>query len=100
MDIQIDAKQVEAAVAAAIVQSSIGEQVKKAVNDTLNYSSRGVVQSAVDQVVRGTAIEYIKTVFKTQIEAAVREKLTEKFVAECAGAFIDAALARLRKWND
>lgn len=95
MNIEIDAKQVEAAVTAAIIQSSIGEQIKKAVDSQLSNTvgRDGAIQMAVTDVVRKMAFQIVDLQYRPLIEEKVRAKISAEMISQV----IDALMAKLEQ---
>jgi DNA-binding FrmR family transcriptional regulator len=93
IEVHIDAESVNSQVVAAITQSVIGDEMKKAITKALesSYSRASVVESVVNQAVAQAVRDVIEDDYKDQIREAVKKTLEE----DSLQSVIDAATAAL-----
>ncbi len=95
----IDGQAIQQAIASAVLESSIGEHVKAAVEKHLkeSYSSRSIcesaVGSAVEKLIRDYAIQLVQDRqenFRAMIEAKITEQVLDaamdRFITKCLDA--------------
>lgn len=80
MNLSIDPAAVEKLVADAIVQSALGEKVKKAVTDAVSRSYDSPIEAAVKVSVHEVARQLVHAEFTDVIRAAVKAKLTPDYL--------------------
>lgn len=94
IEVNIDAQAVQEHVAKAIVDSTLGEAIKKAVEKALQSSYGGgsvvdqAVSAAVYEQVRLYARELVREEFAPQIREAVRAGLTDEKLDAIVGGFV------------
>jgi citrate lyase gamma subunit len=94
MDIKVDIKpeDVNKAVAEAILNSSIGEQLRKAINEEvakIGRSYENPFAPIIRQLIAAEVRNLIDTQYREQIRAVVTEKVTEEFTNELLGRMWD-----------
>jgi len=94
MNIQIDAKIVEDAVAKAIVDSAIGEKIKKSVEDLLKQSWDNPIDTAIKRVVTDVALKIVQVEYHNKIAETIKAKVTDETIDEFVKAFWDTVWKR------
>jgi hypothetical protein len=92
MEINVDAKVVEQAVADAVVNSAIGAKIKLAVAELLGKGWDNPIDKAVQKVIGEIALVVIREEYGEQIKAAVRAKMTDETVEQFMRNFWDEVL--------
>lgn len=103
MNLHLDPKAIDEYIANSVLNSMLGDKIKKAVEETLKKSggfSHNPVQAAVDNCVNEEVsrivIKILRTnaEFQTKVETAVRAKMTEESMEEIMGVFFDKLLGK------
>lgn len=85
MEVKIDSEAVNAAVAAAIIDSALGEQVQLAVTEFFKkygYPERSPVGDAVKDQMAKEVRKIVESEYKTQINDFVRKQMSEDDVLQ------------------
>jgi len=90
MDFKIDIKpeEVNDHVAKAVLESSLGDHIKKAIDSDIkkitqgSYGNPSAIQRAVSQHVRDIVEKLVMSDYKEAIEAEVREVMTKETIRE------------------
>jgi hypothetical protein len=90
VQLNVDPAAVEKLVADAIVQSALGEKVRKAVADALSKSWDNPIDQAVALTVQQVARDLVRVESEGVIRAAVRAKLTPEYIEQ----LVDGVLAK------
>lgn len=88
MELKIDPEAVNKLVADAVLNSAIGEAVKKAVEKELANLSRGY-DNPLESVVRNHVAEIARTVLREEHGPAIREKIAAALAAKLSDDFMD-----------
>jgi hypothetical protein len=101
IEVQIDADAINGAVTQAIVDSMIGEQMKKAINEQLSpppnaYGRQSVVQTTVAIEVQRILQEMLREEpYLGKLRAAIEERMTDDVLDKVTGAAMEAFLDKL-----
>jgi glutamyl-tRNA reductase len=90
--ISLDAKGIQQYIADAIIASSIGAEVKRAIDEQvkkLGYSYENAVSKAVADAVKTYVIRLVDTEYKEQLREAVKKQLNEEVINKVVSAVID-----------
>lgn len=90
MEIKLDKSTVEQAVADAIVNSAIGDHIKKAVDEMLSKGWDSPIRKAVEQMIMTTALKMVQAEYADRIKEAVKVHMTEVVLNETV----------LRMWDE
>lgn len=90
MEIKLDKSTVEQAVADAIVNSAIGDHIKKAVDEMLSKGWDSPIRKAVEQMIMTTALKMVQAEYADRIKEAVKVHMTEAVLNETV----------LRMWDE
>lgn len=90
LEINIDAKAVEQHVADAVLESAIGNKIKKTVAELLAKSWDNPIDKALDSVVREVAMKCVREHFYAEVEAAVKAKMTTAAIEKMVDNFWQA----------
>ncbi len=91
MEINVDPKAVEQAVADAIIKSALGAKIEKAVHDLLTRSFDNPLDKALYEIVKEVAIRKVREGYSEKIEAFLKEKLTDENMRKITEKFWSAA---------
>lgn len=95
MEIKIDPKDVEKAVADAILKSSLGGHIQKALESALGTSWNSPVEQAVKQEVYRIVANIVSAEYEPKIREAVKVQLTDELVQRVATAAMKSLLEKL-----
>ena len=99
MNVNIDGKAVEEAVARAILESALGERVREVVKESIeqltNRWGTGSLRGALERVVAEEVLKSVRDLHGEMIRAAVKERITETVVKEVVGAAFDGLMKKL-----
>ena len=101
MDFKVDAKDIEKAVVQAVVDSSIGDEIRKAVEDQIKGLTGydGAVKKIVASEFAKLLQSLIREDYREQIETIMREKLTDEMMSTIFQAAWDAMMDKMgRGW--
>jgi len=87
MELNIDGKQVEQYIANAVLESALGEIIRTAIEDELKHTK--AIEDGAKELVRQIIWELVRDGYKDQIEAIVRERLTDEVVGQAASAALN-----------
>jgi hypothetical protein len=90
--ISLDADGIQRYIADAIIASSIGKEVKRAIDEQvkkLGYSYENAVSKAVSEAVKSYVIRLVDTEYKEQLREAVRAQLNETVINKLVSTVID-----------
>jgi hypothetical protein len=96
--INVDPKQINKFVAEAILESCLGEEVRKAIEKVVgqisqvDYRGHGVISDIVKAKVQETICELLNTEYREQIKTLVSEAMTEKAIKELTDAALNALI--------
>ena len=89
LNVNIDPEQINKMVADAVLQSAIGDAVKKVVNEQVNKLSANynnpldlVLQRHISDIVREVLISEYGDTLKEKVHTAVAEKISDDFVGK------------------
>ena len=89
MQVNINTADIEAAVKDAIIQSAIGEKIKKSVNDLLFKGWDNPIDKAVNEVILDIARMKVREIYGQQIEDALKAKCTPEIMEELVSKLWD-----------
>ena len=87
MDVKVDVdpKKVEEAIVNAVVQSSLGDKIRKVVEEELqkmgnSWDSNDPLSRAIRGELNSIAIEILRKEYKDKLTEAIKQKMSEDFV--------------------
>lgn len=90
LNVQLDPEQINAMVSQAILQSAIGEEIRKAVEGHIRRLTTGY-DSAIGKIVEKIVNEEVRNVVGLQFTPLVKEKVQESLTEELVGKLINKA---------
>lgn len=91
MNINIEPKQIERAIAEAVINSAIGKTIDDVINGELKamadqWNDKSPLKQAIRKEVSNIVYQLVRDEYSESIKAAVREQLTEKVLLEIVGS--------------
>lgn len=100
IEVQLDGEQVTEQVHRAIMESVIGDELRKAIqkalDSTKSFSGENVVAQIVNEQMRLAVMKLVNDEYADRIEAAAREALSAEAVSEIATRAVKALVERPR----
>lgn len=94
LNVEVNAEKVNQYLANAILESVLGEEIKKAIKEKLaDYSLRNTIQASVNSHISKIIYQLLQEEHGEEIKKAVKDKMSEGIVTELASKALDKWLA-------
>jgi hypothetical protein len=98
LPISIDPDAVNQYIAKQIIKSTLGERLEETVSEALKAFDRfgnDPLKGAVISEINKEVMNLVRTEFASQIQAAIRERMTPEFIDTLVSGFMHSVTARL-----